>query len=376
MKKFTILLPFQEILNSFFGGAIARWVNEVYRSSEIFNLDIKVCGMVALDSNDYNELKIISKNRYIFLTLMKIPLARRILSLLYCFLYRKEILDSDLIEIHNSYEYIKYIRFLGYKGKLILHMHNDYLSKINNSEFRFIENQISVLVVCSNHLAERIFSKFKNVSCKIEVIYNGVNFKLFHPNQSKKDTNTIGYVGRIEFNKGLHRLLEVYKIIIQKIPNIRLQIIGSSSFGKIKQTAYEKKCITEIQYINNNLGGNIELVGYVHHKDLKKWFNQFTLFCSLPIENEAFGMTFIESLACKTPVLGTNVGGISESIGFSDMIISKDSSANDLSEKILYLISNKNILANLAEAGYKRVINEFDWSIIRFRKAKILCQYH
>ena len=119
-KNISILIPFEEKLNSYYGGAIARWANEVY--SKIGDFDVKTLGRICNDSNDYKAIKIVSRCNIIFNIFIKVPYLRRLLAWFYCLVYIKEIKKSEVVEIHNSYKYISILKKLNYKGKIILHI--------------------------------------------------------------------------------------------------------------------------------------------------------------------------------------------------------------------------------------------------------------
>ncbi len=368
--KLLVLIPFQERLNAYYGGAISRWVNEVYSVTQ--EIEVTVCGVACGDENDYTGLNKISKYSALFIAIQKIPFIRRILFFFYCHTYSSEIMDSEVLEIHNSYQYIKIIRKIGYTGKIFLHMHNDYLSFLSSSDIDKIVQNVDHIFVCSSFLKNRIKDRSYALSKKTSVVYNGFNPQDFYPLSIDKDPMTLGYVGRIDFNKGLHLLLDVYQILLIRLPEIKLIIIGSSVFGAGKTSAYERKCIEKINQINSEFNGYIYFRGYVHNKDLIKYYNKFTLLCSFSIEREAFGMTYVEALACQTAVYANNIGGVSEAIGNVEMMIDDPPSAKNISSRLYSLLNNKRRLRNLSIKGYERVTELFTWEVIRNRKIDLL----
>jgi len=368
--KLLVLIPFQERLNAYYGGAIARWINEVYSVTQ--EIEIKTCGVVCGDENDYMGLNIISRYSVLFITIQKIPFIRRILKNVYCHIYSSEIMNSEVLEIHNSYQYIDNIRKIGYTGKIFLHMHNDYLGSLSSCDVNKIERSVDNVFVCSNFLKNRIKGKSCALAKKTSVVYNGFNPHDFYPLSIDKDPMTLGYVGRVDFNKGLHLLLDVYQILLIRLPKIKLIIVGSSKFGGGKASAYERKCIEKINQINSELNGDIYFKGYVHNKDLIKYYNKFTLFCSFSIEREAFGMTYVEALACQTAVYANNIGGVSEAIGSTEMMIDNPPSAEKISSRIYSLLNNKKKLKSLSIKGCERVTELFTWEVIRNGKIDLL----
>jgi glycosyltransferase involved in cell wall biosynthesis len=361
-KSISILIPFEEKLNSYYGGAIARWVNEVHSRNNDF--DVKVFGRICNDVNDYKSINIVSKYNFLFNIILKIPYLRRLLTWFYCLIYIKEIRACDVVEIHNSYNYISILKKLRYKGKIILHMHNDYLGYLEMNELKEISNNIDVLITCSDFLRERVKNKSKELYKKSFTVYNGFDEKQFYPYREKNcDELSLGYVGRIDYNKGLHILLDLYEVLLTKIPMLKLYVVGGSGFG-ISGSSYEKRCINKINLLRKEKKANIEYVGYLHNKDLVKYYNKFTLFCSFSLQNEAFGMTYIEAMACKTPVLANNIGGVKEAVFFEEMLIQDIDNMNEIEIKILDLLSNKKLYTTLSIGAYEYVSKNFRWQNI------------
>ena len=61
-------------------------------------------------------------------------------------------------------------------------------------------------------------------------------------------------------------------------------------------------------------------MGFVPDEELPKWYNQCKL-TIVPSVFEGFGITVIESLACGTPVIGTNTDGIKDTIKDKEMLV-------------------------------------------------------
>lgn len=381
MKTIAVLIPIQEYLNSFKGGAIARWVYEVY-SFENNNYQFNILGRVLDDNYDYedvNSLRIKSKFNHLFNFLTKTPIIRNIfkpfISSIYIKAYKKEILANQILEIHNSVEYINKIRKMNYKGKIILHMHNDYLNHISEKLLRALNSQVDLIIFPSNALRTEFKTLHPNFSKPVEVVYNGFDPKKFflQENKSLNKNPIIGYIGRFDKNKNILNLLDIYSLLLEKIPKLEFYLIGSGKSGGLKNK-YQKKVLKKIDKINSK-NGNIKYLGYVHNYELINYYNLFDLFISLPTQSEAFGMTFVESLACKTLVLGTNLGGIPEAIGSKELLINNPLNHNEVINKILDILDNEKSKKELKEKTFSYVLDNFTWEEISKRQFKLLSNY-
>jgi len=71
------------------------------------------------------------------------------------------------------------------------------------------------------------------------------------------------------------------------------------------------------------------------------------------IWSEQFGMVGPESLACGVPVIGSNVGGIPEWLKDNEHgILVPPRNSEQLAEKILFLLENKEMLIDYGKKGH------------------------
>jgi glycosyltransferase involved in cell wall biosynthesis len=370
MTKYLVILPFQETFNARSGGAIARWVSEVY--SRIPASGIAICAVKSNDSFDYKSVNVISRQNKLINILRSIPIARRLLHFYYCFIYFSVIRKVQTIEIHNSFQYIKALRFLGYRKKIVLHMHNDYLYDLDVNSLNYIYKNVNQVVLCSQFLEKRLLSKFSLFKDKINVIKNGYDPDIFYPISGMKEIESLGYVARVDENKGLSFLLEVYLKLLLAYPKLVLYVIGGSKLNYSRLNGYEKKCFKKIRYINEEFGGNIEWLGRIHGQDLTKYYNKFGIFCSLPRYNEAFGMTFVEAQACGTVVLGSDIGGVSEAILQEELVLKQETALDVVSDKIDSLLQRLKITPDLGVEYSQGLKEKFSWRVLAKQQQKFM----
>ena len=81
--------------------------------------------------------------------------------------------------------------------------------------------------------------------------------------------------------------------------------------------------------------------------------------------SEGFGITFLEANACGKPVIGTDVGGISDAIknGFNGFLI-KPNDSKELEKILISIINNKKLYKSLSENSIYHIKKNFDISLI------------
>ena len=72
----------------------------------------------------------------------------------------------------------------------------------------------------------------------------------------------------------------------------------------------------------------------------------------LPSRTEAMGRVLLEAMACKKPIIASNVGGIPEIIkdGYNGLLFESEN-VDDLAEKIRLVLSNKKYPTMLRNNG-------------------------
>ncbi|HEX9114701.1 MAG TPA: glycosyltransferase, partial [Anaerolineae bacterium] len=97
---------------------------------------------------------------------------------------------------------------------------------------------------------------------------------------------------------------------------------------------------------------------------LKYYYSAADVFATLPWY-EPFGMTVLEAMACGTPVIGANVGGIKFSVVHGEtgyLVPPKDPAA--LAERLAFLFRHPEILAQFSARAQARSVHHFTWERI------------
>ena len=116
--KISVLLPYKENFSPNYAGAVSLFVKDTVINSE-FRKTTYVFG-----NTEYKEPFL--KN-YINVDLNRTLLQSKSKNYVQKFIEKEKKINSDIIEIHNRPNYIKYLKNLKSK-KIILYFHNDPLS--------------------------------------------------------------------------------------------------------------------------------------------------------------------------------------------------------------------------------------------------------
>ncbi|MBE9585875.1 glycosyltransferase family 4 protein [Mucilaginibacter sp. JRF] len=162
--------------------------------------------------------------------------------------------------------------------------------------FRFPDHFVGI----SKFVLDKYESFQSSIAPKSSLIYNAIADSDFNnePEPDNTDKITLGYIGRVEKDKGVEYLVdEVCALSKQYTGNIRLMFAGKGELEFIK-------------HLENKLNGiECQFLGVVKPKD---FFSKIDVLLVPALWQEPFGRTVIESLAHKVPVCQSDRGGLKE----------------------------------------------------------------
>ncbi len=223
------------------------------------------------------------------------------------------------------------------------------------------------ITISSGSLEICLESGLKNQ--KLEIIPFGVDTNYFRPiNIQKNERNfqilTVGYL--IERKGFKYLILAVKEVLKQKI-NVELKIVGS---GPLEIQL--KNLIKDLKLENN-----IQIIKNVTDEKLLEIYNSSDLFVLPSIidsqgNTEGLGVVLLEAMACKLPVIGSNIGGIPDIIlNHETGLLVSEKDIFELSKAISCLIKDRNLRKGLAINGYNMVRVKFSWKKIAQRYLKV-----
>ncbi len=140
----------------------------------------------------------------------------------------------------------------------------------------------------------------------VRQVYNGININEFDKlckNFHNKDQLVLGYIGRIDAEKGIFESLKVVEILNNylKIP-VKYYVAGyGPSENMLKRAVKELKLENQVHFL-----------GLIKNKEKEKFWEDIDIFLFLTKFHEGIPYAFLESIASGTPVITTRAGGMKE----------------------------------------------------------------
>ncbi len=334
--KISILLPYKENFSENYAGAVSIFVRDIIINSNYFKTT-KVYGNT-LFKNTF------LKNNYI-----NIPLKKNFLkstSKIYVeeFLRKENNFDSDIIEVHNRPNYIKYLR--NSKKKKILYFHNDPLSMTGSKKVEdriFLLNHIDKILFNSKWSQSRFFIGLENkelLQHKTAVCYQSTSPTKI---DFKKKEKIISFVGKLNTAKGYDLFGKSVLKILNEFPNWKAKVIGDEPREKI-------------HFKHNRLS----ISGYTKHEKVLDMLKKVSISVVCSRWEEPFGRTSLEAASRGSAVIISNRGGLPETA--SNLIILKNLNVNEIYKEIKKLIINPILLRKIQKNNLKNFL--FDHKFI------------
>ncbi|MFQ5977113.1 MAG: glycosyltransferase family 4 protein [Candidatus Heimdallarchaeota archaeon] len=278
------------------------------------------------------------------------------------FLCRRKNIDVIIAQDPLLSGFVGYVAKAITRKKLIIECHGDwkgptfrrYHSLLPGRVQDYILGRISAFLL---HKADsiRVVSSYLRKQVKFIVqdkeifqfpAFMNIDFFLESRREEENvDPRSILFVGSPPTLKGLKYLIIALGMILPKYQSARLLVVSENKWEKNIAQFAEKI----------HLERNVVFLGELTQSQLRDWFSRSEMLV-LPSVSEGFGRVLVEAMACGLPVIGTEVGGITEIIedGKTGFIVSpRDSKA--LASRIELILSDFKISRTLGANARKNI---------------------
>ena len=314
--KIAILLPYKENFSPNYPGAVSLFVNDTSQLSK-YKKNIKIYGST-------NFKKKFSRN-YVNIELKNNLITSSSKEYINKFIKHERKIKSELIEIHNRPNYLKFIEKKLDRRQYTLFFHNDPLSMEGSKSIedrKFLLKKCYRIIFNSNwskkRFLENIDSHFVH-SEKLLICFQSAS----RANKVviKKKKNLITFVGKLNKAKGYDIFAKSILNVLDKHKNWKAKVVGDEKREKIT--------------IKHQ---NVEVLGFLNHKKVLRLFKESSIAVVCSRWEEPFGRTSLEAAANGCAVIISERGGLPETV--TNAIILKNLSSNELTKQINNLIIN------------------------------------
>jgi glycosyltransferase involved in cell wall biosynthesis len=236
----------------------------------------------------------------------------------------------------------------------------------DRSLLRRLTPSMDQLIAVSRAIVAKLVAEGRT-GAPVELIYNGVDLKRYEYTEAcctlpeeygfAEGTPLVGVVARLEPEKGHQTLIEAWPMVLNKVPEARLLVIGEGSQRPLLEAQ-----AGALQLLGEPCSGD-RCVGtrgarpgarvvFTGLRDDVPSVTAALDVAVLPSYREAQGLAILEAMALGRPVVATAVGGVPEMIeaGRTGLLVPPHD-AGALGEAIARLLTDHPLADTLARAG-------------------------
>jgi len=219
------------------------------------------------------------------------------------------------------------------------------------------------LIACSTSMADEISELFGPGLAEITVIPNGIDSTRwpFATRMPHTGPAELLYIGRLEYEKGVHELIAALPRIRRTHPGTTLTIAGDGTQQDwLVELARKHKVLKCVRFAGR--AEHEQLLALLHRVDV----------AVLPSHYEPFGIVALEAAAAGTPLVTSDVGGLGEAVIDGRTGLSfppRDIAA--LADAVRAVLDNPAAAQRRAVAARERLTSDFDWHTVAVRTAGV-----
>ncbi len=257
-------------------------------------------------------------------------------------------------------------------GRLVLTMHDTVIGKTFgrlSNEDKYIAQierwgcrTADAVVAVSRHVKDELTGIYEAPADRITVVPCGVDPSWFAAVEEKHlkdlrsalaapESKIVAYVGRLDPEKGVDRLLQALAATLPRFPQTTLVIAGKGS---------EQPRLEELAK-RLRVADHVKLLGYVKGAALEALYKTTDILVC-PSTYEPFGIVPLEGMINRVPVIASDVGGMAEIVEHerSGLKVAPND-AHALAAAIESLLADPGKAKRLGDAGHERARRVYGW---------------
>ena len=219
------------------------------------------------------------------------------------------------------------------------------------------------LITCSASMRDEITTLFGPFRPDVRVIPNGIEVARWPFAARKKHAGParLLYVGRLEYEKGIHDLIAALPRIRRTHPGTTLTVAGEGTQLDWLIEEARRHRVLKATTFDGHLNHD-ELLGALHDTDA----------VVLPSHYEPFGIAALEAAAAGAPLVTSNVGGLGELVinGQTGMSFAPRDLAG-LATAVRQVLDDPDKAQQRAVAARERLTSDFDWGTVATETAQV-----
>ncbi len=268
-----------------------------------------------------------------------------VLNLIIFYKLRKKLKECNfdyIIDIDTIHSFFTVPANIGLKTKIISWEHFNFYSDLGVKRRkwgRILASKFAERIITLTNEDKKAYLKNLNIKSKIDYIYNPTPY----PNENKNLCNSkiAVAIGRLTFQKGFDKLLNIWKEIENKNSDWQLYIIGSGEDREKLLNQKENLNLKKVTFIENT-------------KNIKEYYEKASIYL-MTSRFEGLPMTLIEAQSFGLPIISYDVKTGPKDIitNNEDGYLIENNNEKLFAEKFIELSNNRKKIHEFSQKAYE-----------------------
>jgi glycogen synthase len=229
------------------------------------------------------------------------------------------------------------------------------------------------VVVCSSYMREQVEDIFELPADKLDVVPNGVAVRDFVADPAEvaaarrayvgPRTRLVVFAGRLEYEKGVQTLLAVLQRVRTAVGPTKLYVAGTGT--------YQEELYRQVKQLG--LRRHVHFTGYLEDQELRLLYAAADVAVA-PSIYEPFGLVAVEAMACGTPVVVGDTGGLREIVAGGAGLSFPPEDEDALVDTLVRALTDRSLAELLVRRGLARIRSRYDWDAVGRRTVGVYVQ--
>lgn len=184
------------------------------------------------------------------------------------------------------------------------------------------------LVANTDEEARQLVDLYDADPAKVHVVNPGVDLAVFSPGDRDTARNDLGlpadavvllFVGRIQALKAPDVVLRAAALMIERDPTLARRLVVAVLGGRSGHGSRGPEALQQLAE-ELGIGAVLRCVPPVTRAELAQWYRAADA-VTVPSYSESFGLVAVEALACGSPVVAADVGGLPVAVGSAGVLV-------------------------------------------------------
>lgn len=219
------------------------------------------------------------------------------------------------------------------------------------------------VITCSAYMRDQVTDIFQLPDAKVDVIPNGVavedfalpaeEVRAFREATTPDGRPLLLFAGRLEYEKGVQTVLHAVERVEAALGPVRVLVAGVGTYSHEL-----RRLVAEL-----GLEDKVTFTGFLEDHDLRLHYAAADVALA-PSIYEPFGLVAVEAMACGTPVVVGDTGGLREIVAGGHGLTFPPQDAEQLADRLVGLLGDPAMTDRLVARGRRRIEERYDWAAV------------